>query len=624
MSQIKSFDELNNLVNKLKPNLSLRNNLKQNNNKKELLVCGDTGCRAANSMPIIDSLKQEIKNAGLEDLVSVSLTGCFGFCAQGPIVKVHPDNVFYVKVQADDARDIVQDHLIEGKLVDRLLFIEQSEEKKVKSSDDMSFYKQQMRIALHNCGYINPEKVEDYLANDGYLMLGKCLTELKPEEVIEEVKASGLRGRGGAGFPTGIKWEATRKSPSNQKYVVCNADEGDPGAFMDRSILEGDPHKVLEAMAICGYAVGADTGYIYIRAEYPLAIERLKLAIDQANSLGVLGKNILGTDFNFNIELKYGAGAFVCGEGTALMRSIEGNRGEPRMKTYSSTKKGLWDVPTCSNNVETFANITPIIKNGGQWYKNIGTEKSSGTKVFALGGKINNVGLVEIPMGTTLRDVIYNIGGGIPDNKNFKAVLTGGPSGGCIPADYLDTPIDFDNLNALGSMMGSGGMLILDETDCMVDIAKFFLGFTVEESCGKCTPCRIGNKRLLEILTKITDGKGCEQDLIDLENLSKTIVSTSLCGLGKSAPNPVLSTLNYFYDEYKAHVVDKKCPSGKCQALLNFVITDSCIGCTKCSKICPAGCIAGKVKEKHEIDITKCLKCGACMDNCKFNAIIKK
>lgn len=624
MSQIKSFDELNNLVNKLKPNLSLRNNLKQNNNKKELLVCGDTGCRAANSMPIIDSLKQEIKNAGLEDLVSVSLTGCFGFCAQGPIVKVHPDNVFYVKVQADDARDIVQDHLIEGKLVDRLLFIEQSEEKKVKSSDGMSFYKQQMRIALHNCGYINPEKVEDYLANDGYLMLGKCLTELKPEEVIEEVKVSGLRGRGGAGFPTGIKWEATRKSPSNQKYVVCNADEGDPGAFMDRSILEGDPHKVLEAMAICGYAVGADTGYIYIRAEYPLAIERLKLAIDQANSLGVLGKNILGTDFNFNIELKYGAGAFVCGEGTALMRSIEGNRGEPRMKTYSSTKKGLWDVPTCSNNVETFANITPIIKNGGQWYKNIGTEKSSGTKVFALGGKINNVGLVEIPMGTTLRDVIYNIGGGIPDNKNFKAVLTGGPSGGCIPADYLDTPIDFDNLNALGSMMGSGGMLILDETDCMVDIAKFFLGFTVEESCGKCTPCRIGNKRLLEILTKITDGKGCEQDLIDLENLSKTIVSTSLCGLGKSAPNPVLSTLNYFYDEYKAHVVDKKCPSGKCQALLNFVITDSCIGCTKCSKICPAGCITGKVKEKHEIDITKCLKCGACMDNCKFNAIIKK
>lgn len=624
MSKIKSFNELRDLIDELKPNLSLRNNTIQENSKKELLVCGDTGCRAANSMPIIDSLKSEIKNAGLEDIVSVSLTGCFGFCAQGPIVKVHPDNVFYVKVSADDAKEIVQEHLVKGNVVDRLLYLEASENKKVHASEDISFYKQQMRIALHNCGYINPEKVEDYIANDGYLTLGKCITELTPEQVIEEVKISGLRGRGGAGFPTGIKWEATRKSISDQKYVVCNADEGDPGAFMDRSILEGDPHKVLEAMAICGYAVGSDTGYIYIRAEYPLAIERLQLAISQAKNLGLLGNNILGTDFNFNIELKYGAGAFVCGEGTALMRSIEGNRGEPRMKTYSSTKKGLWDVPTCANNVETFANIPPILSNGGNWYKNIGTEKSSGTKVFALGGKINNVGLVEIPMGTTLRDVIYNIGGGIPDGREFKAVLTGGPSGGCIPSDYLDTPIDFDNLSNLGSMMGSGGMLILDDTDCMVDIAKFFLGFTVEESCGKCTPCRIGNKRLLEILTKITDGKGTEQDLIDLENLSKTIVSTSLCGLGKSAPNPVLSTLNYFYDEYKSHVIDKKCPSGKCQALLNFVITDSCIGCTKCSKICPAGCISGSVKEKHEIDVSKCLKCGACMDNCKFNAIIKR
>lgn len=624
MSKIKSFNELRDLIDELKPNLSLRNNTIDENSKKELLVCGDTGCRAANSMPIIDSLKAEIKNAGLEDIVSVSLTGCFGFCAQGPIVKVHPDNVFYVKVSADDAKEIVQEHLVKGNVIDRLLYLEASENKKVHASEDISFYKQQMRIALHNCGYINPEKVEDYIANDGYLTLGKCITELTPEQVIEEVKTSGLRGRGGAGFPTGIKWESTRKSISDQKYVVCNADEGDPGAFMDRSILEGDPHKVLEAMAICGYAVGSDTGYIYIRAEYPLAIERLQLAISQAKNLGLLGNNILGTDFNFNIELKYGAGAFVCGEGTALMRSIEGNRGEPRMKTYSSTKKGLWDVPTCANNVETFANIPPILSNGGNWYKNIGTEKSSGTKVFALGGKINNVGLVEIPMGTTLRDVIYNIGGGIPDGREFKAVLTGGPSGGCIPSDYLDTPIDFDNLSNLGSMMGSGGMLILDDTDCMVDIAKFFLGFTVEESCGKCTPCRIGNKRLLEILTKITDGKGTEQDLIDLENLSKTIVSTSLCGLGKSAPNPVLSTLNYFYDEYKSHVIDKKCPSGKCQALLNFVITDSCIGCTKCSKVCPAGCISGSVKEKHEIDVSKCLKCGACMDNCKFNAIIKR
>ena len=624
MSKIKSFNELKSLVNELKPGLSLRNNTVQEKNKKELLVCGDTGCRAANSMPIIDSLKREIKNAGLEDFVNVSLTGCFGFCAQGPIVKVHPDNVFYVKVNASDAKEIVQEHLVKGNIVNRLLYLEASENKKVHSSDEISFYKQQMRIALHNCGYINPEKVEDYIANDGYLTLGKCLTELTPEQVIEEIKTSGLRGRGGAGFPTGKKWEATRKSISDQKYVVCNADEGDPGAFMDRSILEGDPHKILEAMTICGYAIGADTGYIYIRAEYPLAIERLQLAISQSKNLGLLGNNILGTNFNFNIELKYGAGAFVCGEGTALMRSIEGNRGEPRMKTYSSTKKGLWDVPTCSNNVETLANIPPILSKSGSWYKSIGTEKASGTKVFALGGKINNVGLVEIPMGTTLRDVIYNIGGGIPNNRKFKAVLTGGPSGGCIPSDYLDTPIDFDNLNNLGSMMGSGGMLILDDTDCMVDIAKFFLGFTVEESCGKCTPCRIGNKRLLEILTKITDGKGTEQDLIDLENLSKTIVSTSLCGLGKSAPNPVLSTLNYFYDEYKSHVIDKKCPSGKCQALLNFVITDSCIGCTKCSKVCPAGCISGSVKEKHKIDVSKCLKCGACMDNCKFNAIIKK
>ena len=624
MSTIKSFDELKKLVSELKPNLSIRDNVAQENNKIELLVCGDTGCRAANSMPIIDSLNEEINKAGLQDKVSVSLTGCFGFCAQGPIVKVHPDNVFYVKVSAEDAKEIVQEHLVNGNLVERLLFLEASEDKRVSKSEDMSFYKQQMRIALHNCGYINPEKLEDYIANDGYVTLGKCITELTPDEVIEEVKISGLRGRGGAGFPTGVKWEATRKSQSEQKYVVCNADEGDPGAFMDRSILEGDPHKVLEAMAICGYAVGANTGYIYIRAEYPLPIERLQAAIKQAESIGVLGENILGTDFSFNIELKYGAGAFVCGEGTALMRSIEGNRGEPSMKTYSSTRKGLWGVPTCLNNVETFANIIPILKNGGQWYKNIGTEDSSGTKVFALGGKINNVGLVEVPMGITLRDIVYNIGGGVPNNKEFKAVLTGGPSGGCISAEYLDTPIDFKNLSQLGSMMGSGGMLILDENDCMVDIAKFFLEFTVEESCGKCTPCRIGNKRLLEILTKITDGNGTEQDLIDLKDLSNTIKNASLCGLGKSAPNPVLSTLDYFYDEYKAHVVDKKCPSGKCQALLNYHITDACIGCTKCSRVCPANCISGKVKEKHEIDTSKCLKCGACMDNCKFNAIIKK
>ncbi|MEG0842797.1 MAG: NADH-quinone oxidoreductase subunit NuoF [Romboutsia sp.] len=624
MNIIKSFDELKKISSELKPNLSIRDNIVCKNKKRELLVCGDTGCRAANSMPIIDNLKEEIKKAGLEDSVEVCLTGCFGFCAQGPIVKVHPDNVFYVKVDASDAKEIVEEHLINGNLVDRLLFLEASIGKKVTKSEDMAFYKKQMRLALKNCGYINPEKLEDYLANNGYSTLGRCITELKPEDVVEEVKLSGLRGRGGAGFPTGVKWEATRKSEGNQKYVVCNADEGDPGAFMDRSILEGDPHKVLEAMAICGYAVGADTGYIYIRAEYPLAIERLKLAIGQAKNSRLLGQNILGSGFNFDIELKYGAGAFVCGEGTALMRSIEGNRGEPRMKTYSSTKKGLWNVPTCSNNVETFANIPAILNNGGQWYKDLGTEKSSGTKVFALGGKINNVGLVEVPMGTTLRDIVYDIGGGIPDGRNLKAVLTGGPSGGCIPIDYLDTPIDFDNLNDLGSMMGSGGMLILDDRDCMVDMAKFFLEFTVEESCGKCTPCRIGNKRLLEMLTKITDGHADEQDLVDLENLANTVKDTSLCGLGKSAPNPILSTLQYFYDEYKAHVTDKKCPAGKCQSLLDYFITDACIGCTKCSKVCPANCITGKVKEKHEIDFAKCLKCGACMTNCKFNAIIKK
>lgn len=624
MNIIKSFDELKKLSEELKPNLSVRDNITSKNNKRELLICGDTGCRAANSMPIIDSLKEEIKNAGLEDSVTVTLTGCFGFCAQGPIVKVCPDNIFYVKVGADDAKEIVQEHLVKGNLVDRLLYLEASIGEKVTKSEDMAFYKKQLRLALKNCGYINPEKLEDYIANGGYETLGKCISELTPEDVIEEVKTSGLRGRGGAGFPTGIKWEATKKSVSDQKYVVCNADEGDPGAFMDRSILEGDPHKVLEAMAICGYAVGADTGYIYIRAEYPLAIERLKLAIGQAQDHGLLGKDILGSGFNFNIELKYGAGAFVCGEGTALMRSIEGNRGEPRMKTYSSTKKGLWDVPTCANNVETFANIPPILHNGGQWYKDLGTEKSSGTKVFALGGKISNVGLVEVPMGTTLRDIVYDIGGGIPEGREFKAVLTGGPSGGCIPAEHLDTPIDFDNLSALGSMMGSGGMLILDDRDCMVDIAKFFLGFTVEESCGKCTPCRIGNKRLLEMLTKITDGKASKEDLVELENLANTISTTSLCGLGKSAPNPVLSTLHYFRDEYEAHVADKKCPAGKCQSLLDFVITDACIGCTKCSKVCPAGCITGSVKEKHEIDTTKCLKCGACMSNCKFNAIVKR
>ena len=626
MSKIKSFNELKDFADKLKPILNMReNHNKENIQKREILVCGGTGCTSSDSIKIIESLRNEIENAGLKDTASVHLTGCFGFCAKGPITKVYPDNVFYVQVKPEDACEIVQSHLVNNTVVERLLFEEPSlNNKKVEKHDDMSFYKKQSRVALRNCGHINPENISEYIGCDGYIALGTCIEELSPSEVIEEIKASGLRGRGGAGFPTGIKWESTAQTPPGQKYVVCNADEGDPGAFMDRSILEGDPHSVLEAMAICGYAIGADTGYIYIRAEYPLAIERLKIAINQAEEAGVLGNNILGTNFNFKIELKYGAGAFVCGEGTALINSIEGKRGEPRMKTYSASKRGLWNAPTCLNNVETFANIPAIINKGASWFKEYGTEDSSGTKVFALGGKVNNVGLVEVPMGTTLREIVYEIGGGIPNGRKFKAVQTGGPSGGCIASNNLDTPIDFKSLSSIGSMMGSGGMLVLDDSDCIVDICKFFLEFTVEESCGKCTPCRIGNKRLLELLIKITDGNGTLEDLANLKELATTIKTTSLCGLGKCAPNPVLSTLNNFYDEYLAHVVDKKCPAGKCQSLLDYIITDDCKGCTKCSKVCPAGCISGKPKEKHEIDTTKCLKCGACMSNCKFNAIIKR
>ena len=626
MNKINSFDELKLLVDKFKSNLYMRENYtKEKITKREILVCGGTGCTSSSSKEIINNLKSEIEKANLQNQVQVHLTGCFGFCAKGPIVKVFPDNIFYINVSPSDAEEIVNKHLINNTIIDRLLFEEPSlNNKKVEKHDDMSFYKKQSRIALRNCGSINPENINEYIGCNGYLALGKCLTELSQQEVINEVKNSGLRGRGGAGFPTGVKWESTAQTPQGNKYVICNADEGDPGAFMDRSILEGDPHSVLEAMAICGYAIGADTGYIYIRAEYPLAIERLKIAIEQAKDIGLLGDNILGSDFSFNIELKYGAGAFVCGEGTALINSVEGKRGEPRMKTYSASKHGLWNCPTCLNNVETFANIPVIINKGSSWFTQYGTKDSSGTKVFALGGKVNNTGLVEVPMGTTLREIIYEIGGGIPNEKNFKAVQTGGPSGGCIASNNLDTPIDFKSLSSIGSMMGSGGMLVLDDSDCMVDICKFFLEFTVEESCGKCTPCRIGNKRLLEILNKITDGKGTIQDLVDLKDLATTIKNTSLCGLGKCAPNPVLSTLENFYDEYLSHVVDKNCPAGKCQALLDYVITDNCKGCTKCAKVCPAGCISGTVKQKHVIDTTKCLKCGACMANCKFNAIIKQ
>ena len=625
MSKIKSFNELKDFADKLKPILYMReNHTKENPEKREILVCGGTGCTSSDSIQIIENLRTEIKKADLEGRAEVHLTGCFGFCAKGPIVKVYPDDIFYTQVKPEDASEIVQSHLVNHKVVERLLFKEPSlNHKKVEKHNDMSFYKKQSRVALRYCGHINPENIFEYIGCNGYIALGKCISELSPIEVVEEIKASGLRGRGGAGFPTGIKWESASQTPPGQKYVVCNADEGDPGAFMDRSILEGNPHSVLEAMAICGYAIGSDTGYIYIRAEYPLAIKRLKIAISQAEDAGLLGNNILGSNFNFKIELKYGAGAFVCGEETALINSIEGKRGEPRMKTYIPSKRGLWNSPTCLNNVETFANIPAIINNGASWFRKYGTEDSPGTKVFALGGKINNTGLVEVPMGTTLREIIYEIGGGIPNGRKFKAVQTGGPSGGCITSNNLDTPIDFKSLSSIGSMMGSGGMLVLDDSDCMVDICKFFLEFTVDESCGKCTPCRIGNKRLLELLTKITDGKATLKDLDNLKELATTIKNTSLCGLGKCAPNPILSTLNNFYDEYLSHVVDKKCPAGKCQSLLNYIITDACKGCTKCARVCPAKCITGKPKEKHEIDTKKCLKCGTCMSNCKFNAIIK-
>lgn len=625
MSKIKSFNELKDFADKLKPILYMReNHTKENPEKREILVCGGTGCTSSDSIQIIENLRNEIKKADLEGSVEVLLTGCFGFCAKGPIVKVYPDDIFYTQVKPEDASEIVQSHLVNHKVVERLLFKEPSlDHKKVEKHNDMSFYKKQSRVALRYCGHINPENIFEYIGCNGYIALGKCISELSPIEVVEEIKASGLRGRGGAGFPTGIKWESASQTPPGQKYVVCNADEGDPGAFMDRSILEGNPHSVLEAMAICGYAIGSDTGYIYIRAEYPLAIKRLKIAISQAEDAGLLGNNILGSNFNFKIELKYGAGAFVCGEETALINSIEGKRGEPRMKTYIPSKRGLWNSPTCLNNVETFVNIPAIINNGASWFRKYGTEDSPGTKVFALGGKINNTGLVEVPMGTTLREIIYEIGGGIPNGRKFKAVQTGGPSGGCITSNNLDTPIDFKSLSSIGSMMGSGGMLVLDDSDCMVDICKFFLEFTVDESCGKCTPCRIGNKRLLELLTKITDGKATLKDLDNLKELATTIKNTSLCGLGKCAPNPILSTLNNFYDEYLYHVVDKKCPAGKCQSLLNYIITDACKGCTKCARVCPAKCITGKPKEKHEIDTKKCLKCGTCMSNCKFNAIIK-
>ncbi|MGM9806849.1 MAG: NADH-ubiquinone oxidoreductase-F iron-sulfur binding region domain-containing protein [Candidatus Onthomorpha sp.] len=590
--------------------------------KMHILVCGGTGCSASRSHEITKKLQAALKDKGLEEQVQVILTGCFGFCEKGPIVKVMPDNTFYTEVKPEDALEIVEEHVIKGRKVKRLLYTDPETKEHVADSKHMNFYKKQLRIALRNCGFIDPENIEEYIANDGYAAVAKCLTEMTPQQVIEEIKLSGLRGRGGGGFPTGVKWEIASKNHADQKYVVCNADEGDPGAFMDRSILEGDPHSVIEAMTINGYAIGATKGLVYIRAEYPLAIDRLQTAIKQAREYGVLGKNLFGTDFDFDIELRFGAGAFVCGEETALIHSMEGKRGEPTFKPPFPAQSGYLQKPTNVNNVETYANIPIIILKGANWFNKIGTEKSKGTKVFALAGQINNVGLIEVPMGITLREVIYEIGGGIKNGKKFKAVQTGGPSGGCLTEKHLDTPIDYDNLIAAGSMMGSGGMVVMDETSCMVSIAKFYLEFTCEESCGKCSPCRIGNKRMLELLDKMTKGQGTMEDLETLKNLAGVIKDTALCGLGQTSPNPVLSTINNFWDEYVEHVKEKKCRAGACKSLMQYVIDpDVCVGCTSCARNCPVNAIQGERKSPHHINQEICIKCGTCIEKCKFNAI---
>lgn len=630
MNRIQSYEELKNLSEEYSEKLRMRmptpeEELAAENSRcpRFITVCGGTGCKSSDSSRIIEKLQEEIEKAGLFDEVKVSITGCFGFCEKGPIVKINPDNTFYIHVKPDDAAEIVSEHLLNGRPVQRLLYEDPALKKIVKRQDEMSFYKKQKRIALRNCGLINPEDISEFIGAKGYLALGHVITSMTPDDVIKLMTDSGLRGRGGGGYPTGKKWSYAKANSADQKYIICNADEGDPGAFMDRSILEGDPGSVLEAMAIAGYAIGASKGFIYIRAEYPLAVNRIKAALVQAKELGLLGKDILGTGFEFDIELKYGAGAFVCGEETALIHSIEGKRGEPTNKPPYPAESGLWEKPSCVNNVETLANIPAIILNGAAWYNSIGTAGSKGTKVFALAGNINNVGLVEVPMGTTLREIIFEIGGGIRNGRKFKAVQTGGPSGGCITTENLDLMIDYESLTAIGSMMGSGGMIVMDEDKCMVDIAKFYLEFTVEESCGKCTPCRIGNKRLLEILTRITNGNGTEQDLVTLRELSNIIKDTSLCGLGQTAPNPVLSTMKYFPEEYAAHVTEHRCPAGVCKSMLHYEITDKCIGCTKCARACPIPCISGTVKNQHVIDQNRCIKCGACYSVCPVNAITR-
>ena len=624
-TRIENFEQLKQKYEEYKSLVEVRADLDYDGDQKFILVCGGTGCVSSKSLQIVENFQNLIKEHGLENKVRASISGCFGFCEKGPIVKVFPENVFYVQVTPNDAKEIFEKHIMNDQVVDRLLYVEPVSQKSMHDSLEMPFYRRQMRVALRHCGLIDPEIIEEYIGVGGYQSLAKVITQMTPEEAIEIMKQSGLGGRGGAGFSTGRKWEFGRMYQSDRKFVICNADEGDPGAFMDRSIMEGDAHTVVEGMAIAAYCIGANQGYVYIRAEYPLAVKRLQIAIDEARELGLLGKNILGTDFSFDVDIRLGAGAFVCGEETALIQSIQGNRGEPTTKPPFPAEKGLWQQPTVVNNVETLANVPVIFDKGPEWFANIGTEKSKGTKVFALAGKVNNVGLVEVPMGTTLRQLIFEIGGGVRGGGKFKAAQSGGPSGGCIPEQFLDTPIDFQSLGQIGSMMGSGGMIVMSDSDCMVNIARFYLEFIVEESCGRCVPCRVGTKRMLEILTDITKGKGTPEMLVELQSLAETIKDTALCGLGQTAPNPVLSTLRYFMDEYKAHVEEKRCPAGVCTDLLHYeIIPDKCIGCTACARACPVNCISGAPKQVHVIDQEKCIKCGNCLEKCRFGAVIRK